>query len=99
MSFEEYLRGFSDDVTFEIDSNNTYYLRYRKERVKNHNLYVYKLEDEKNAEILITNFDFPESVVSLLNSSLSKSNKIPKFIKEDFHKHFHAKFAKVKIEK
>lgn len=98
-NFKIYFAGFLDNVTFvKNETGEKYVLKFRCKRVKNHRLYVYKLKDEGFKEILITNFDYPLSMVSLLNPLLPKNNKIPEFIKEDFRTHFDKMFDGIRAK-
>ena len=88
--FEHYFAGFLKNISFEVGQNNEYILKKlpQSKYPKNHDLYVYKLENERNSEIIITNFDCPMSAVNILNYVHNKNKRIPAFEKETFEDHF-----------
>lgn len=88
--FEHYFAGFLKNISFEVGQNNEYILKKlpQSKYPKNHDLYVYKLENERYSEIIITNFDCPMSAVNILNCVHNKNKRIPAFEKETFEDHF-----------
>lgn len=88
--FEHYFAGFLKNISFEVGQNNEYILKKlpQSKYPKNHDLYVYKLKNERNSEIIITNFDCPLSAAYILNCVHNKNKQIPVFEKETFEDHF-----------